>query len=61
MTEKFYKLPVEIAARKDLTPGSRIFLAVVVDRIGHNGVCWWGLRGLARDAGLNVSTAERCK
>jgi len=53
---RFYKLPVEIAARKDLTPASKVVWAVLANRIGDNGFCWAGVRSIARDAGVDVST-----
>lgn len=56
MSQKFYKLPVEIVARKDLTPAGKILWAVLADRIGNNGFCWPGVRSIARDARLDVST-----
>jgi DNA-binding MarR family transcriptional regulator len=59
-SQKFYKLPVEIAARKDLTPASKIVLAVLADRIGDNGFCWPGVRTLAKDVGLSVTGVLGC-
>lgn len=59
-SQKFYKLPVEIAARKDLTPASKIVLAVLADRIGDNGYCWPGVRMLATDTGLTTTGILGC-
>lgn len=56
MSQKFYKLPVEIAGRRDLTPASKIVWAVLSNRIGDNGFCWAGVRSIAKDAGVDVST-----
>jgi len=52
---KFYKLPVEIASRRDLSPAPKIIAAVLIDRLGQNDSCWPGIRSLARDSGLSVS------
>jgi len=60
VTEKFYKLPVEIAARNDLTPGSKLVWAVLANRIGENGFCWPGVRLLADDTGLTVNGILKC-
>jgi len=51
---KFYKLPAEIASRRDLPAGAKIIMAVIVDRIGENSFCWPGCRTLAEDTGLSV-------
>jgi len=59
-TTQFYKLPVEIAGRRDLTPASKILWAVLADRIGDNGFCWAGVRILARDTGLTVTGVLGC-
>lgn len=59
MTEKFYKLAVEIAGRTDLTPATKIVWAVLSNRIGDNGFCWPGVRKLGEDTGLDVSTVIR--
>jgi DNA-binding transcriptional regulator YhcF (GntR family) len=56
---KFYKLPVEIASRRDLPAGAKIILAVIADRIGENDSCWPGLRRLGKDAGLSVATVRQ--
>lgn len=53
---KFYKLPVDIASRRDLPAGTKIILAVIVDRIGENNSCWPGSRTLANDTGLSRLT-----
>jgi hypothetical protein len=52
-SKKFYKLPAEIACRRDLTGGAKILLAVITDRIGNNTDCWPGFRTLAKDTGLS--------
>ena len=53
---RFYKLWKDIACRQDLTLSAKIILAVIADRIGTNGVCWPGIRRLAEDAGIDVTT-----
>ena len=58
-TEKFYKLPVEIAARKDLPSGAKVIWAVLSDRIGNNDSCWPGVRTIAGDTGQDVSAVLR--
>ena len=60
MTEKFYKLPVELAARTDLTPGEKVTWAVLAGRIGENGFCWPGVRTIATDTGLTVTGILKC-
>jgi len=53
MTDRFYKLPVGIAGRKDLTASAKLIFAVLLDRVGDNGHCWPGYDRVARDAGLS--------
>ena len=53
---KFYKLPIDIASRRDLPAGTKIILAVIADRIGENDSCWPGSRTLANDTGLSRLT-----
>jgi len=49
----FYKLPKDIAGRRDLPASAKIVLAVLIDRIGPNACCWPGIRCLAKDSGLS--------
>ena len=56
MSWSFYKLPCAIAGRRDLTAADKVVCAVLAYRIGNNGYCWPGIRTLAKDTGLNVST-----
>jgi hypothetical protein len=57
MTEsRFFKLPANLAAQKDLPSGAKVIWAVLANRIGGNGFCWAGVRSIARDAGVDVST-----
>ena len=53
MTE-FYKLPIEIASRRDLPGNAKIVAAVLIDRIGRNDSCWPGVRTIAKDTGLSI-------
>ena len=53
---KFYKLPVDIAARRDLLPSDKLVAAVIFDRIGNNDCCWPGVRTLSQDTGLSRPT-----
>ncbi|MDM8008613.1 MAG: helix-turn-helix domain-containing protein [Phycisphaerae bacterium] len=55
----FVKVPIEILARKDLTPAAKLVLAVVADRIGENGRAWPGIRRLGEDCGLGRNAALR--
>jgi hypothetical protein len=50
---RFYKLPVKLAARRDVASGAKIVVAVIMNRFGKNDHCWPGLRTIARDAGLS--------
>ena len=59
MSEKFYKLLADLAARKDLTSASKVLWAVLADRMGDNGYCWPGVRTLVEDTGLDVKTVLR--
>ncbi len=52
MTERFYKLPADVAARRDLRPADKLVLAYLSYRIGDNGVCWPGCKRIAGDLGL---------
>jgi DNA-binding transcriptional ArsR family regulator len=59
MNERFYKLPVEIAGRRDLTSAGKVVWAALTDRMGKNGFCWPGMRTVAKDTGLGLRTVER--
>ncbi len=59
MTEKFYKLPVSIITNRRLRAADKIIWAAMADRIGENGFCWPGVRRLAQDTCLGVSTVLR--
>lgn len=50
--ELFYKLPQDLAARKDLTGSDKVLYAVIITRMGSNGRSWPGIKALMRDCGL---------
>lgn len=52
MTDLFYKLPQDLAARTDITASDKLVFAVIVARIGDNGKSWPGIQSLMRDCGL---------
>lgn len=52
MTERFYKIPKNLAFRRDLKPSDKLVYAAITDRIGQNGFCWPGIRSLIQDCGL---------
>lgn len=53
----FVKLARELLARRDLTASDKLTLAYLDDRIGANGICWPGVRRIAKDLGVHVETA----
>jgi DNA-binding MarR family transcriptional regulator len=55
----FYKLPKDVAGRRDLTAAAKVVLAILIDRIGQNDCCWPGIRLLAKDAGLSTPAVTR--
>ncbi|MCK5600472.1 helix-turn-helix domain-containing protein [Candidatus Pacearchaeota archaeon] len=59
MTEKFYKLPQDLAARKDLKASDKILFAVILDYQGNNADCWPGMTTLTRKTGLAKQTVIR--
>lgn len=59
MTSQFYKLDADLCRRRDLTPGDKVVLAIIADRVRGNGHSWPGIRSLSDDAALNRSTVER--
>jgi len=58
MLAKFYKLPVEIAQRQDLTGIDKVIFAVILNRIGKNKIAWPGERRIAEDSGAVRSTVQ---
>lgn len=56
MTELFYKLPQDIAARRDLLPSDKLVFAVVNDCFNGKAVCWPGKRYLMERTGLADKT-----
>lgn len=59
MTERFYKLPQDVAARRDLPPAAKVLHAVIGDHMGANGCAWPGTRKLAEETGQNRGTVLR--
>jgi len=61
MTAKplFYKLPAEVARRRDLPSAAKVIAAVLIYRLGENESCWPGLRILAGDTGLSVGAVRQ--
>jgi hypothetical protein len=59
-SDRFYKLPMDLAARHDLTGNDKVILAIITNRIGINGKGWPGSRLLARESGLNRETVLAC-
>jgi len=58
--DRFYKLSMALASRADLTGSDKVVLAIIIDRMGHNGKCWPGTRTLARESGLHRETVLEC-
>jgi DNA-binding Lrp family transcriptional regulator len=52
----WWKLPVHVAKRTDLSPAAKLVYAAILDRIGDNHECWPGIRRLANDCGLSPTT-----
>jgi len=52
MTDRFYKLPVHIAERQDLTASAKLVFAVLWDRVGKNSGCWPSHKRIAQDVGI---------
>jgi len=59
VTEQFAKLPLDVLARRDLRPSSKLVLMAITDRIGGNGRAWPGYRRLAADTGLHTDAVAR--
>ena len=53
MTEKFFKLPQDIAARRDLLASDKLVYAVILDCSRDKGICWPSKRYLSRRTGLS--------
>ena len=60
MGSKFYKLPHDLAVRKDLMASDKIVFAIILDHQGSNDKCWPGIRTLARKTGLSTVTVVDC-
>ena len=53
---KFFKLPQDVAMRKDITGNDKVLLAIIVDYMGRNNSAWPSRRTLQHKAGLTGST-----
>jgi len=53
MTGLFYKLPQDIAARRDLLPSDKLVYAVVLNAFNGKDVCWPGKRDIMEKTGLS--------
>lgn len=54
----FWKLPADVAGRRDISPSSKVVYAYLYDRQGGNGTAWPALRRGAVDCGCAVSTIQ---
>jgi len=56
---KFIQIPIDILGREDLTPADKLVFGMIADHMGQNSVAWPGLRLIAKNCGLDLSTAMR--
>ena len=56
MSQKFYKLSQDIAARKDLLPSDKIVLTIITDYKRDNEYCWPGIKTIMNRTGLSKQT-----
>ncbi|MBN2844008.1 MAG: helix-turn-helix domain-containing protein [Sedimentisphaerales bacterium] len=59
MSELFYKLNQDLAARKDLNPADKLVYAIIANYQGDNLDCWPSLCTLGNRAGIHRGTALR--
>ena len=59
MAERFYKLPRDLAARKDIPLAAKVVYAIIGDHIGKNGHAWPGVRRLGDMAGIGRNAVMR--
>jgi len=57
--QKFYIVPKELHARKDIGATAKIVLVVIADRMGENNFAWPGVRLIAKDAGTTTDAVDR--
>jgi len=57
MAEKFCKIALVVAARTDLTGNDKVILGMIRDHLGENGDCWPGVATLAKECGVDKTTA----
>lgn len=53
---KFYKLPQELTANKELKASDKIIFAVILDHMGGKSYCWPGTQRLMSKTGLSRQT-----
>lgn len=56
---RFFKMPIEIAQRKDLSGTAKLVYAAIVDRLGSRGVAWPSERKIAEDIGASRNAVRR--
>lgn len=56
---RFWKLPVPIAARRDLGSAAKLVYMAIADRVGENSHAWPGVRRVADDTGLSINAVLR--
>lgn len=56
VSETFAKIPHWLLWRTDLSASAKLVYAAIADRVGGNGSAWPGVRRLASDCGLGVTT-----
>jgi hypothetical protein len=56
MSLEFFRLPLPVARRRELTAADKLVYAGILTRSGPNGFCRVGRARLARDMGLSTST-----
>ena len=59
MAERFYKLPRDLAGRRDVSLAAKVVYAIIKDHIGKNGHCWPGVRRLGEMAGIGRNAVMR--
>lgn len=57
---KFFKIPQDVAARKDLTGNAKLVYGAIDDHIGDNRRGWPGERLIASEIGANRDTVAAC-
>lgn len=60
MSYKFFKLPQDLTASKELNPSDKVVFAVIHDHLGSNDYSWPGKQALVRKTGLSGQTVLDC-